>query len=182
MVSPAAVTAAAGDALERRFFLPEGGTQVNSRKLNDGEQQQRLLLSHHARRSDATPEQIARKPTLLAAINLCIDESGLDDNEIRLTLGIDAGHWSNIRKGKAGCHFPTNKIDDLQTLCGNEIPLIWQALKRGKGLHLLETEAERMLREERELRLAAENKVRETEKQVRVLQESIAGRFGGGGA
>jgi hypothetical protein len=47
------------------------------------------------------------------------------------------------------------------TLCGNEIPLIWQALKRGKGVHMLEGEAERQLRIEQEKneRLASENKL-----------------------
>jgi hypothetical protein len=43
---------------------------------------------------------IGRKPTLLAAINYCIEVSGLDDKEIALALKIDAGHFSNIRKGK----------------------------------------------------------------------------------
>lgn len=149
---------------------------MNSKILNRGEQGS-LLLSLRARKSDATPERIARCANLLAAINLCIDESGLDDNEIRLALDIDAGHWSHIRKGKAGCHFPTNKLDDLQTLCNNEIPLTYQALKRGKGLHMLETEAERQLREERELRIKAEERVRASDEKVRVLQEAIAGRF-----
>jgi hypothetical protein len=142
---------------------------VHSKDLKTVEQGG-LLLSRHARASDVTLEQIGRKPDLMAAINLCIDESGLDDNEIRLALKIDAGHWSNIRKSKPGHHFPPNKLDDLMTLCGNEIPLTWQALKRGQGLHLLQTEAERQLAEERELRKQAEVK-------VRVLQEAIAGRF-----
>lgn len=135
-------------------------------KITNAVEQGRLPL-----RSDDVPvEMIARKADLLAAINFCIDVSGLDDKEIQIALDIDAGHFSNIRKGKSGCHFPTNKIDTLMTLCGNEIPLTWQALKRGKGLHLLETEAERQLREERQRRLAAEEK-------VRVLQEAISGRF-----
>jgi hypothetical protein len=141
---------------------------VNSKVLNGP--QGRLLLSPRARESDASVERIGRCSNLLAAINLCIDESGLDDNEIRLALGIDPGHWSHIRKGKAGCHFPTNKLDDLQVVCNNEIPLIYQALKRGKGLHLLETEAERQLREERARRI-------EAERAVLILQQAIAGRL-----
>jgi hypothetical protein len=141
---------------------------VHSKDLS--EQGRLLLTSTRARASDVSIEQVARLPTLLAAINKCVDESGLDDNEIRIVLNIDAGHWSNIRKGKAGCHFPTNKLDDLMTLCNNEIPLAWQAIRRGKGLHVLETEIERQLREERAKRLEAESK-------VRTLQEAIAGRF-----
>jgi len=117
------------------------------------------------------PDVIVRLPNLLSAINLCIDVSALEDKEIYVALGIDSGHFSNIRKGKPGVHFPTNKLDDLMTLCGNEIPLHWQALKRGKGLVLLETEAERQLRDERQRRIHAEEK-------VRTLQEAISGRFG----
>lgn len=99
-----------------------------------------------------------------------MDVSGLEDKEIYAALGIDSGHFSNIRKGKSGVHFPTNKLDDLMTMCRNEIPLVWQALKRGKGLVLLETEAERQLRDERARRIHAEEK-------VRTLQEAISGRF-----
>lgn len=138
-------------------------TQPNSTLLRAVEQGGLLLA-----RSPRVPEQeevsissIAKRPTLLSAINYCIEVSSLDDKEIALALGIDAGHFSNIRKGKTGCHFPTNKLDDLMTLCGNEIPLIWQALKRGKGVHMLEGEAERQLRLERERneRLEGENKL-----------------------
>lgn len=123
-----------------------------------------LLLARSPRSPD--PEEVSlvaigKRQNLLSAINLCIEVSGLDDKEIGLALGIDAGHLSNIRKGKGGCNFPTNKLDDLMTLCGNEIPLQWQALKRGKGLVMLEGEAERRLRIEREEneRLRSENKL-----------------------
>lgn len=138
-------------------------TQSHSTVLKPIEQAGLLLA-----RSPRAPEieevsisSIAKRPTLLSAVNYCIEVSGLDDKEIAIALGIDAGHFSNIRKGKVGCHFPTNKLDDLMTLCGNEIPLLWQALKRGKGLHMLEGEAERQLRLERERneRLSNENKL-----------------------
>lgn len=138
-------------------------TQSNSSVLNSVEQAG-LLLARSPRAPDVeevSTSSIAKRPTLLSAINYCIEVSALDDKEIALALGIDAGHFSNIRKGKAGCHFPTNKLNDLMTLCGNEIPLLWQALRRGKGVHMLEGEAERQLRLERERndRLADENKL-----------------------
>lgn len=104
---------------------------------------------------------------MLGAINLCIDVSDLEDKEIYLALEIDSGHFSNIRKGKG--HFPTNKLDDLMTLCGNEIPLIWLARKRGKGLHMLLTEAERLLAEERARRA-------EIERENRILRDVLQGR------
>lgn len=95
-------------------------------------------------------QSIARKKTLLDAINYCIEVSGLDDKAIAMSLDIDPGHFSNIRKGKAGANFPLTKLDDLMTLCANHIPLIWLAMKRGMGLVMLEGEAERLLRLERE--------------------------------
>jgi hypothetical protein len=146
---------------KRPFFLPDMATQPRSTLLNPVEQG-RLLLASTPRSpagEEVSYQSIARKKTLLDAVNYCIEVSGLDDKAIAISLGIDAGHFSNIRKGKAGSNFPLTKLDDLMTLCGNEIPLVWQALRRGKGVHLLEGEAERQLREERELRMEAEKKL-----------------------
>lgn len=109
---------------------------------------------------------LARK-TLLGAINLCIDLSGSEDKEIYLPLGIDAGHFSNLRKGKG--HFPTDKIIDVMDLCRNEVPLIWLAHQRGKGLVILKSEAERRAE-------IAEARADAAEMKVRVLQEAISGR------
>lgn len=98
----------------------------------------------HVRVSD---ELLGRQKTLASAIALCIQLSGLDDKEIYLTLGIDAGHWSRIMKGDA--HFPVNKLGELQDLCGNEAPLQWQIMNRGYDLFSLrkrETETEKQLR------------------------------------
>lgn len=149
-------------------------TQSRSTLLSEAEQGVLLLArSPRALPSDAVSvDVISSRRDLLAAINLCIDVSGLDDKEVALALGIDAGHFSNIRRGKSGCNFPLTKLDDLMTLCGNEIPLTWQALKRGKGLHMLENEAQRLLREanERAAKLLDEN---------RLLREVIQGRGSG---
>lgn len=112
-------------------------------------------------------ESILARKSLLGAINLCIDLSGLDEKEIYIPLGIDAGHWSNLRKGKG--HFPPDRINDLMDLCGNEVPLIWQAYRRGYGLVVLKTEAERRAE-------AAEARAAQAELKVRVLMEAIAGR------
>lgn len=124
-------------------------TQLRS-KIPNAIEQPSLLIGRTPNQADVSLEVIAKRKDLLAAINLCIDVSGLENKEVYLALDIDAGHFSNIRKGTSGSHFPTNKIDDLMTLCGNEIPLIWLGLKRGKGMHMLETEAQRLLRVEQE--------------------------------
>lgn len=96
------------------------------------------------RESVAVPDAlVSRQKCLLSAIVLCVQASGLEDKEVYLSLGIDAGHWSRIMKGDA--HFPVNKIGDLMDLCGNEAPLTWLAQSRGKGLVLLKSEAERRI-------------------------------------
>lgn len=110
-----------------------------------------------------------QRKDFLGAINLCIDISGLDDKELYIPLGIDSGHWSNIRKGKPSTHFPTNKLNQLMAMCGNTIPLIWLARVNGFGLHMLESEAERKLRE-------ADDRARHWKTRYEVLAEVVQGR------
>lgn len=83
---------------------------------------------------------ILRLPNKLAALNLCIQLSGLEDKEIYGSLGIDAGQWTRIKKGEA--HFPDNKESDLMRLCGNAVPIIWSAAREGYSLTPLKTELE----------------------------------------
>lgn len=111
---------------------------------------------------DVPMHLITRIKLFTAAIALTIQLSGLDEKEVYIPLGIDAGHWTRIMKGEA--HFPVNKLNDLCDLCGNEAALIWWAWSRKKGLHILQTEAEREierlrleLAKERERRLWAED-------------------------
>lgn len=110
---------------------------------------------------------VMQQKTLLGAVNLCITQSGLEDKEIYLALGIDAGHFSNIRKGVG--HFPVNKLNELCDLCGNEAPLIWWANSRGKGLVLLVTEAERRA-------AAAESRAKDAEDKLRFLTQIMQGK------
>lgn len=131
-----------------------------------------LLLARSPRapeQAEVSLEVIGRKRTLLEAVNFCIEVSGLDDKEVALALDIDTGHFSNIRRGKPGVNFPLDKLDSLMTLCGNDIPLIWLAQKRGKGVHMLESEAQRLLRLERERGI-------ELEKENRLMKDLLQGR------
>lgn len=95
--------------------------------------------------------------TFSAAIVLAITASGLDDKEVYLPLKIDGSHWTKIKKGEA--HFPLDKLCEFMDLVGNEIPLQWLAHRRGKGLVMLLSEAERLLQAEHERaeKLSAEN-------------------------
>lgn len=123
-----------------------------------------------ARKPDTHPvaeEVVFRCRSFTAALALSVNVSGLEEKEIYLALGIDAGHWTRIMKGDA--HFPVNKLNDFAALVGNDIPLMWWANSRGQGLHPLESELERRLRIEQEKleRIVAENKL---------LRELVAGR------
>lgn len=139
---------------------------MNSNNKNSVEQGQ-LPLARYVIKTVIPVELVMKQKTLLGAINLCITESGLDDKEIYLTLGIDAGHFSNLRKGTG--HFPTEKIDPLMDLCGNEAPLIWLSTKRNYGLVLLKDEAERRAEE-------AERRAKEAEDKLKFLTQVMQGR------
>lgn len=113
-------------------------------------------------------EVVRRQPTLTAAIKLCISLGGFDaDKQVYMALNIDAGHWSRIMRGEA--HFPTNKLDELMDLCGNESPLIWLTDRRGYELKPKLSETERRLEAERAARLEAERKLEYFEHLVRNL-------------
>ena len=120
--------------------MPRADRQSNSthKTVVDGPE---LPLARPVPRVDVPVEMALKPRTLLGAIALCVQLSGLEPKEVYLSLGIDAGHWSRIMAGEA--HFPVNKLDGLMDLCGNEVPLIWLAHQRGYALTLLRTEAER---------------------------------------
>src|SRR5690348_13719168 len=92
------------------FFLPKEATQVRS-NIESPVEQGRLMLTRAEPMINVPLDSIAARKTLLGAINLCIDLSGLENKEVYLPLGIDSGHFTNLRKGNG--HFPTDKINDL---------------------------------------------------------------------
>lgn len=117
-----------------------------------------LTLGRPVAPQDVPLETIAKRRSLLGAINLMIDVSGLDDKELYVPLKIDAGHWSKMRKGQA--QFPVDeRLGQAMDMCNSNVPVVWFANSRGMGLHMLETEAERQLRAERDRRIEAEKKV-----------------------
>lgn len=129
--------------------------------------QQQLPLSRRAVVTDIPEALIVRQPSMSAAIALCIQASGLQESEVCLTLEIDPGHWTRIKKGDA--HFPPNKLNPLMDLCGNEIPLRWLAQSRGYGVVLLKSEAERRAEE-------AERALQAEQMKVQLLMEALGGR------
>ena len=112
-------------------------------------------------------EMIRGKKTAGGAVSLSCDASGLEDKEIYLALGIDAGYFSNIKKGKA-----TLQGDLMREFCkvvGNRIYLEWLAYQVGCTLVEIKTEAERRA-EHAEQRAAA------FEAENRLMRQLLAGR------
>lgn len=106
-----------------------------------------LQLSRAPKQADLPLSTILKRATLMDAINLCIAESGLEDKEIYIPLGIDPGHWTCIRKGSK--HFPASRLEKLMDICGNDIPLVWLANKRGFELRPLLSDLEAKLEAEK---------------------------------
>lgn len=112
-------------------------------------------------------ELIRAQKTAAAAFTLACTVSGLEDKEIYLALGIDAGYFSNIKKGKA-----TLQADLTREFCrivGNSVYAEWLTFQLGCTLVLIKTEAERRAESaERERDAAlAEN---------RLMRQLLAGR------
>jgi hypothetical protein len=131
------------------------------------ESQGELTLIRRAPCQPVADDVVRSCKDMLAAFNLAVNVSGLDEKEIYIDLKIDPSHWSRMRKGES--HFPLNKIEEFCDIVGNEILLDYFAWKRGKGLHLLKSEAERQLEAERTAREKAEE-------ENRLLRDLIQGR------
>lgn len=131
------------------------------------EEQAELALARTPNRAQMPIEMIRAKRTAAAAFTLACDASGLEDKEIYLALGIDAGYFSNIKKGKA-----TLQADLVAKFCevvGNSIYVEWQAYQLGCTLVVIKSESERRAE-------AAEVRARAAEAENRLMRELLAGR------
>lgn len=105
------------------------------------EAQAELPLVRLAQRSAVPIEMVRAQKSAAAAFSLACSVSGLEDKEIYLALGIDAGYFSNIKKGKA-----TLQADLIAPFCrlvGNLVFSEWLAFQVGCTLVMIKTEAER---------------------------------------
>lgn len=114
------------------------------------------------------PEVVYRQPTFTTAIRLCVSLAGFEyDKVVYQELKIDAAQWSRIMRGDA--HFPQDKIEQLMDFCGNDVPLMWLAYRRGKGLHDLESALER---ENRELKETNSKLLRDYDVIIKFMRET----------
>jgi hypothetical protein len=133
------------------------------------EDQSELALARPPQQVLVPIEMVRSKRTAGAAFTLACDASGLEDKEIYLALGIDAGYFSNIKKGKA-----TLQADLMREYCritGNHIYPEWLAYQVGCTLVMIKTEAERRAEEAEQRAAAAELK-------LSVLMETFRARGG----
>ena len=105
-----------------------------------------LLGSSPDREGQEVPlATILKQSDLLAAVNLCLNVSGKNDQVFSLVTGIDPGNFSAMRKGIK--HFPLRSLDPICNEAGNDIPLIYWAHKRGYGLVRLRDAKDRKIAE-----------------------------------
>jgi len=116
------------------------------------------------------PEEVARKQSLGAAIELCAELAGFSlDKELQMALDVDKGQFSRWQSGQEGIKW--DKFVALMNACGNDAPILWMLHQRGYDLHALrkrETETQRELREARERIAELE---RERALTIRVLRD-----------
>jgi hypothetical protein len=131
------------------------------------EDQAELALARAPSRTAVPIEVVRAQKTAAAAFTLACSVSGLEDKEIYLALEIDAGYFSNIKKGKA-----TLQADLYRKFCdvvGNSVYPEWIAYQLGCTLVMVKTEAERR----------AESAERERDEAIRenkLMRELLSGR------
>jgi hypothetical protein len=140
---------------------------VASKELTPVEVQGDLPLARKVEPNEVPAEMIRRQKSAAGAFALACQSSGLEDKEIYLALGIDAGYFARIRKGEA-----TLQADLVAMFCdtvGNRIYPEWLAYSIGCTLVQIKSEAERQLEAERARRV-------EAEKENKLLRELVRGR------
>jgi hypothetical protein len=133
------------------------------------EAQTELPLARPAQRTAVPIELVRAQKSAAAAFSLACAVSGLEDKEVYLALGIDAGYFSNIKKGKA-----TLQADLVGLFCeivGNTIYPEWQAYQVGCTLVMIKTEAERRAEE-------AEQRAASLEAENKLMRQLLQGRAG----
>lgn len=129
--------------------------------------QSELDLRRRAKPNSMPLETIRSQASQAAAFTLAIISSGLNDQEIAVEVGIDAGTFSKIKRGLA-----TLQADDLAKFCwvvNNRIYPEWVAYQIGCTLVEIETETQKLLREANE-----ENRKKDIK--IEALMEALGGK------
>jgi plasmid maintenance system antidote protein VapI len=104
-------------------------------------------------RTTHVPEELIRsQPDFLAAVNLCIQLSGLTNQTIAERLGLHDATLSRITHGRS--NLPLKKLVKLMDICGNRAPVQYLAWRTGLQL-VDDAKAKRKAELEAELRSLA---------------------------
>lgn len=129
--------------------------------------QAELPLARAALSADVPVDVVRKQRSASSAFSLACSASGLEDKEIYLAMGIDAGHFSRIKKGDAG--FAPDKLGEFCALVRNTIYPEWIAYQVGATLVVIKTEAERRAEK-------AEARANTAEQKLAWALEVIAGK------
>lgn len=138
-----------------------------SKNLTRVDDQGELSLARHAEPNEVPIEMIRRQRSAAAAFSLACQSSGLEDKEIYLAIGVDAGYFSRIKAGTA-----TLQADLVRPFCevvANRIYPEWLVYQIGCTLVVIKTEAERRAEE-------AEQRAKTAEAENRLLRQLVQGR------
>lgn len=100
-----------------------------------------LALARAPEKTEVPIELVRRQHSAAAAFSLACQASGLEDKEIYLSVGIDAGTFSRIKKGEATLQ--ADKEAEFCAAVGNTIYPEWRAYRLGFTLTMIQSEAER---------------------------------------
>ena len=129
--------------------------------------QPELALRREPSRAAVPAELVRSRRTQGAAFSLACDASGLEDKELYLAMGVDAGTWSRMRDGKNT--LSGDRVAEFCALVGNTIYPEWLAYQIGCVLVVIKSEAERRAE-------AAEARAAAAELENRLLRELVQGR------
>lgn len=129
--------------------------------------QAELALSRAPEKVAVPIELVRQQKTAAAAFSLACSVSGLEDKEIYLAIGVDAGYFSNIKKGTATLQ--AGKVAEFCAQVGNTIYLEWLAYQVGCTLVVIKTEAERRAE-------AAEQRAAAAEAENRLMRQLLQGK------
>jgi plasmid maintenance system antidote protein VapI len=100
---------------------------------------------------DVRPEEIVRKQSLGAAIELCAEVGGYAlDKTLQQDLGVDKAQFSRWLSGNEGVQW--GKFCALMDRCGNDAPVLWMLHQRGYDLWSVRRRESELETENRRLR------------------------------
>jgi hypothetical protein len=130
-------------------------------------EQPELALARAPAKTLVPVELIRSRRSAGAAFTLACDASGLEDKEIYLALGVDAGTFSRMKAGKNT--LGADLVADFCRVVGNTIYPEWLVYQVGCGLVVLKTEAERRAEQ-------AEARAEDAEKKLAWAMDLLRGK------